>query len=107
MVRDAILGVLAQIDRETLSKNIGIPVSAINTELSRLSYISARVEFEKGEIDFKVVLPTDTPEEAEEKFLAYLDTEKMGAVVHARDEIGKLDEPFYVEYAPDPPTEKN
>jgi hypothetical protein len=107
MVRDAIIEILVQIDRDALSDELGVPVGAINTGLSRFSHISARVEFDKGEVDFDIVLPKDTPDQAKEKFLAYVNTEHMGKVLEARDGLGRMDAPFYEAYAPDPPDDPN
>lgn len=91
---------------EALGEETGFGAAAVDTELSRFASLSARVEFEKDEIDFELALPMDTPEQLKLKFLAYADTQKYQLVEACFARIVLADAPLVTEekapQSPDP-----
>lgn len=84
---------------EALGEEMGYGKEAVDTELSHFSALSARVEFNgKGEIDFDLALPTDTPEQIRVKFLRYCETQHYRKVEDALQKIAQLDMPLVPEH---------
>jgi hypothetical protein len=79
---------------ETLAEELGYDAVAVDMELSRFATLSARVEFDKGEADFSLALPTETTEQIKTKFLQYIDTEKMPVIDEAFRRIVQQDLPL-------------
>lgn len=86
-----------------VAEDNGVPQEAADDALESFAWLSARVEFEKGEVDFPLALPSDTPEQIEASFNQYLDTEHMDRVTAARAAIRESDRPTSPASAPAPP----
>lgn len=88
---------------EQVAAENGTPRDAADDALEGFAWLSARVEFEKGEVDFDLALTGDTPEQVKVKFDQYLDTKCMQQVLAARTAIRETDRPADTATAPAPP----
>ncbi len=79
---------------KALANELDLDATAVDVELSDLATVSVRVEFDKGEVDFALIVPNDTPEQMREKFVKYIDTDCYRAVDQALREIGMADQPI-------------
>lgn len=91
--------------KEGLAEEIGLDQPYIQLALSRFAGLSTRVQFKNGEIDFELARGTDTPEQLRAKFMAYMESECLGAVEAAQDELDELDRPYDEALAPEEPPE--
>jgi hypothetical protein len=89
-----------------LAEEEGYEEGILDVEAINYLVLSARVEFDKGEVDFELLTLKDETEEAQVKFLQYLETEHYQIVEQAVDEINKLDAPVDRALAPEPPAQK-
>lgn len=88
---------------EQVAQENGTPIEAADDALEGFAWLSSRVEFETGEVDFDLARTTDTAEEIKVKFDKYLDTESMRQVNAARVAIREKDRPADPVNAPVPP----
>lgn len=79
---------------EHLADELGFGPEAVDLELIKFAAVSARVEFEKKEVDFEVAIPTDTVEQIREKFSGYMDTKQYLLVEEAERQIAMADLPM-------------
>jgi len=84
----------------------GVPKEAADDALEAFAWVSARVEFEVGEVDFELAQTSDTSEKIHDKFQKYLDTERMDQVTAARTGIRESDRPANPVTAPDGESQK-
>lgn len=77
------------------------PALKIDIVMTQYANICNRVIFEAGEVDFEVVLPSDSDARVREKFNAYLDSEKLDKIEEARMMIDESDAPANPITAPD------
>lgn len=92
---------------EPLSEELNVPKDYVDQGLWQYMQLCTRVRFEKDEVDFEIVDPTDTPEQAAQKFIKYLDSDCIGQVDEARRRIAERDRPADIATAPEAPTSKN
>jgi hypothetical protein len=92
---------------KNLSEALGFPEKDIEEELVSFILVGTRVKFSKNEIDFELILPSDTQEDIERKFTAYLDSERYDSVTAAWDLIAEADAPTDEALAPTPPKESS
>lgn len=88
---------------EQVVEELGAPRHLVDEAMSQLALVSARVEFEKDEVDFQNVLPTDGAETVLSKWAKYLDTERIDRMEQALQMIRNADRPVEAATAPVPP----
>lgn len=79
---------------EALGEELGVGKEVVDAELSKFATLSARVEFDKGEMDFDVALVTDSPDEIRQNFTRYIDTSCYLTVEKALAEVFRADRPL-------------
>lgn len=79
---------------ESLGTELGYGPEAVDVEMSRLATISARVVFDKDEIDFAIVQHSDSPDEIKTKFVKYIDTTCYQLIESAMRQIVAQDLPL-------------
>lgn len=85
---------------EPLATELSLPIAAIDESLEGFAWLSTRYEFAKGTVDFDTIVPGDSSEGIRAKYLRYLDSQHMAAIVAARKAIREVDEPFDAALAP-------
>lgn len=89
---------------EKLAEDLGYDEIAVDREMSRFAELSSRVSFGKGEVDFDLAGPSDTPDEVCAKFLVYVDTKCYEVAREAARRLAATDRPLVpAEQAPTPP----
>lgn len=88
----------------SLAAKIGFDESDVQDELTSFVILSTRVLFDKNDIDFSLIVPTDSAEDIETKFLAYLDSAHYDdKVLRAWELIVEHDKPAIEALGPTPP----
>lgn len=90
---------------QELIEEYDAPELQIDQVMTQFLYISTRVLFEAGEVDFDIALPTDSSVRVREKFNAYLDSEMLDKIEKARTLIDEFDAPANPITAPNPALE--
>jgi hypothetical protein len=90
-----------------VAERLGFPEKEIDDELTLLAVLSTRMEFDDGELDFRLFSPIDTPEQIAEKFIAYLDSGQLDAIGNAWDLLAEADKPVDAALGPTAPEDKD
>jgi hypothetical protein len=90
-----------------LADEMGFPEPSIAEELYGLVIISAGVSFDKGEIDFEPITPTDDEEQIAAKFVAYMNSDCLDVMDKAWVLYSETERPAEGALSPTAPKESD
>lgn len=99
---DALIDRMAEFYKR-LAEELGVPTLSLDKALTRFARLAARVEFEKGEVDFEQPAPLDSEETIIKKFMAYLGSDCVETIDLAHSKIAEADRPAISISAPTAP----
>jgi len=77
----------------SVAEKLEFPERDVEYELMGLVILSARVGFDDGELDFSPVTVSDTADQIADKFIRYLNSERIDTLDKAKAQLYETDRP--------------